>query len=167
MTQYENYNQITATPEKHLNFLRELNAHVNEGLGSRGSLFEKATKSIAVDGKPFSQSFHLNKLESHSDGWDFDDVPDPVKVEIFQLSEAIMAADSSYDVKHFTSGYEYMVEDMKDRGVDITTPVIKASAGLDLSKAGSAGLDTSSDGLEDLFKKEHVVKVSHDPILSR
>lgn len=167
MTQYANYNEITATPEKHLNFLRELNAHVNEGLGSRGSLFEKAAKSITVDGKPFSQSFHLNKLESHSDNWDFDEVSDPIKVEIFQLSEAIKAADSTYDIQHFTTGYEYMVGDMKDRGVDITTPVIKTPAGLDLSKAGSSGLDTSADGLEDLFKKEHIVKVSHEPILSR
>lgn len=167
MTDYANYNEITATPEKHLNFLRELNAHVNEGLGSRNSLFEKAAKSITVDGKPYSQSFHMNKLESHSDNWDFDEVADPVKVEIFQLSEAIKAADSTYDIQHYTTGYEYMVDDMKDRGVNMSESVIKVAGGLDLSKAGSPGLDTSADGLADILKKEHVVKVSHDPILSR
>lgn len=167
MTEYANYNEITATPEKHRDFLRELNALVNDGLGARNSLFEKAAKAIVVDGKPYSQSFHMNKLESHADGWDFDEVADPLKVEIYQLSEAIKSADSTYDVQHYTTGYEYMVDDMKDRGVDIATPVIKAPAGLDLSKAGSPGLDTSADGLENLFKKEHVVKVSHSPIMSR
>lgn len=167
MSQYANYNEITATPEKHLNFLRELNAQVNEGLGSRNSLYEKAAKSILVDGKPYSQAAHMNKLESHADGWDFDDVPDATKVEIYQLSEAIKAADSTFDLQHYTTGYEYMVDDMKDRGVDISTPVIKVVGGLDLSKAGTSGLETSADGLDNLFKREHVVKVSHEPMIAR
>lgn len=165
MTEYSSYNDITATPEKHRDFLRELNALVNEGLGSRNSVFEKAAKSIVVEGKPFSQSFHLNKLESHSDGWDFDEVADSLKVEIYQLSEAIKAADSTYDLQHFTTGYAYMVDDMKDRGVDIATPVIQAPATLDLSKFGSPGLETSVEGLDEIFKHEQVVKVSHEPLL--
>lgn len=161
MTQYANYNDITSTPEKHLNFLRELIAHVNEGLGSRGSLFEKVQKSIEVDGKPFSQSFHTNKLEHHSGNWDFEDVPDPIKIEIHQLSEAIKAADNTYDIPHFTTGYRYMIEEMTDRGVDIKTPVIKGPGGMDLSKAGSDGLETSSDGLSDLFNEQPAKKVKH------
>lgn len=167
MIEYASYNDITATPEKHRDFLRELNALVNEGLGSRKSVFEKAAKSIVVEGKPFSQSFHLNKLESHSDGWDFDEVADPIKVEIYQLSEAIKAADSTYDLQHFTTGYGYMVDDMKDRGVDIATPVITAPSALDLSKVGSPGLETSTEGLDEMFKQEQVVKVSHEPLLGR
>jgi hypothetical protein len=166
MTQYASYNEITATPEKHLSFLREINAYVAQGLDGR-SLFEKLQKNVMVDGKPFSQAFHINKLESNSGNWDFDDVPDSIKVEMHQLSEAVKVADTGFDIPFFTIGYDCMVEDMKERGVDISTPVHRAPGGMDLSKAGSTDLETSSDELAQIFSSDPAKKSSLEQTLAR
>ncbi|MFP3500539.1 hypothetical protein SB759_40640, partial [Pseudomonas sp. SIMBA_059] len=65
MTEYSSWKEITATPEAHLDFLRVVDAKLDEGLGGK-NLYEKLAKEITVDGKPFSQAFHLNNLENHS-----------------------------------------------------------------------------------------------------
>lgn len=166
MTEYANYNDLVATPEKHLAFMREINSFINDG-AKAVSLFDKLNVNIKVDGKPFSQAFHLNKLESHSGNWDFDEIDDSVKVEMHQLSEVIKAADGGYDIPHFTIGYEYMVDDMKDRGVDVETSVIKSTGGPDIEKAGSPGLETSVDGLDALFREDPAKQDKHEHGLSR
>jgi hypothetical protein len=79
-----------------------------------------------VEGKAFSQAFHLNKLEASSNGWDTDETPDPVKLEIVELTSRIKEADPGYDLAHFMVGYEYMISEMKERGVEV-------NAGLDHS----------------------------------
>ncbi|ADR62040.1 MULTISPECIES: hypothetical protein [Pseudomonas] len=125
MTEYSNWKEITATPEAHLEFLRVIDGKLEEGLGGR-NLYEKLSKEITVEGKAFSQAFHLNKLEASSNGWDTDETPDPVKLEIVELTSRIKEADPGYDLAHFMVGYEYMISEMKERGVEV-------NAGLDHS----------------------------------
>lgn len=144
MKEYSSYKELTSTPEKHLDFLHVIGAHVDDGMNGR-QLYDKLSREVTVDNKPFSQAFHLNNLENSSGNWDFDDVPDPVKLEIVQLTSKIKAADPGYDLAHFTVGYEYMINEMKERGV-------KVEAGLDLS---------SSD--EKKKVAEHTVTASHGP----
>ncbi|WP_043201332.1 hypothetical protein [Pseudomonas putida] len=125
MTEYSSWKEITATPEAHLDFLRVIDGKLEEGLGGR-NLYEKLSKDITVEGKAFSQSFHLNKLEASSTNWDTDETPDPVKLEIVELTSKIKEADPGYDLAHFMVGYEYMIGEMKERGVEV-------NAGLDHS----------------------------------
>lgn len=136
MTEYSSWKEITATPEAHLDFLRVVDARLEEGLGGK-NLYENLAKEITVDGKAFSQAFHLNNLETHSTNWDTDETPDPVKLEIVQLTSKIKEADPGYDLAHFTVGYEYMISEMKERGVDVnagldhSTPTPKVRSGSD------------------------------------
>ena len=123
MTEYGSWKEITATPEAHLEFLRGVDASLQGGLDGK-NLYQKLAQEITVAGKPFSQAFHLNNLESNSGNWDTDETPDPVKLEIIQLTSKIKAADPGYDMAHFTTGYEYMISEMKERGVEV-------NAGLD------------------------------------
>ena len=129
MKDYENYKELTANPEAHLAFLRVIDTSLSDGLSGR-NLYEKLSKEVVVSGKPFSQAFHLNNLENASGNWDFDETPDPVKLEIVQLTSKIKDADPGYDLAHFTVAYEYMIKEMKERGV-------KVEAGLDHSDSAN------------------------------
>lgn len=133
---YGSYKELTATPEAHLDFMRVIDESINEGLS--GNLCDKLKKEVVVDGKPFSQAFHLNNLENASGNWDFDEVPDPVKLEIVKLSSKIKDADPGYDLAHFTIAYEYMISDMKERGV-------KVDAGFDHSEPAEKKVVSGSD----------------------
>ena len=107
-----------------------VDASLDEGLGGK-NLYQKLAQEITVDGKAFSQAFHLNNLENNSGNWDTDETPDPVKLEIVSLTSKIKQADPGYDMAHFTVGYEYMISEMKERGVDV-------DAGLDHSDPAPA-----------------------------
>lgn len=137
MKEYGNYKELTGTPEAHLDFLRVIDASLSEGLDGR-SLFDKLSKEVVVDGKPFSQAFHLNNLENASGNWDFDESSDSVKLEIVQLSSKIKDADPGYDLAHFTIAYEYMIQEMKERG-------IKVDAGLDHTDTAEKKVVSGSD----------------------
>ncbi|NIF27675.1 hypothetical protein F3J44_14995 [Pantoea sp. Tr-811] len=130
MQEYNNWKEVSGTPEAHRDFLRVVDAKLEEGLGGK-NLYERLSKEITVDGKPFSQAFHLNNLESNSTNWDTDETPDPVKLEIVELTSKIKAADPGYDLEHFMVGYEYMISEMKERGVEV-------NAGLDHSEPAPA-----------------------------
>ena len=125
MSEYSSWKDITATPQAHLDFLRVIDGKLEVGLGGK-NLSETLAKDVTVEGKAFSQAFHLNKLEASSYGWDTDETPDPVKLEIVELTTKIKDADPGYDLAHFTVGYEYMITEMKERGVQV-------DAGLDHS----------------------------------
>lgn len=137
MQEYSDWKAITATPEAHLDFLRVIDGHIEEGLEGR-ELYQKLNKEVAVEGKPFSQAFHLTKLEANSGNWDTDETPDPVKLEIVSLTEKVKAADPGYDMSHFTTGYEYMIREMKERGVNV-------DAGLDHSDPEPKKVVSGSD----------------------
>jgi len=137
MKEYGSYKELTATPELHLAFLEAVETSINEGLDGK-NLYEKLSKEVTVDGKPFSQAFHLNNLENASGNWDFDEVPDAVKLQIVQLSAKVKEADPGYDLAHFTIAYEYMVNEMKERGIEV-------DAGLDLTDAIEKKVVSGSD----------------------
>jgi len=137
MKEYSDWKQITATPEAHLDFLRVIDGHIEGGLEGR-ELYQKLNKEVTVDGKPFSQAFHLTKLEANSGNWDTDETPDPVKLEIVKLAEKVKEADPGYDMAHFTTGYEYMISEMKERGVQV-------DAGLDHSDPEPKKVVSGSD----------------------
>ncbi|MBK4987428.1 MULTISPECIES: hypothetical protein [Pseudomonas] len=139
MTEYSSWNEVTATPEAHRDFLRVIDKTLQEGLGGK-DLYQKLNQEITVAGKPFSQAFHLTNLERYSGNWDTDETPDPVKLEIVDLTSRIKQADPGYDLAHFTTGYEYMITEMKERGVEV-------NAGLDHSaptQARRSGSDYES-----------------------
>lgn len=137
MKEYSHYKDLTATPEKHLDFLKVVEASINEGLNGK-NLYEKLSKEVVVDGKPFSQAFHLNNLETASGNWDFDEVSDDVKLEIVELTEKVREADPGYDLAHFTIAYEYMVNEMKERGIEV-------KGGLDLEETTEKKVVSGSD----------------------
>ena len=61
-------------------------------------------------------------------------------LEIVDLTSRIKQADPGYDLAHFTTGYEYMITEMKERGVEV-------NAGLDHSaptQARRSGSDYES-----------------------
>ncbi|MDH1305319.1 hypothetical protein N5C40_02080 [Pseudomonas fulva] len=136
MPVYNDWNEITATPEAHRDFLRVVDASVQAGASGQ-DLYHKLNREITVADKPFSQAFHLNNLERNSSGWDTDETPDPVKLEIVELTSRIKQADPNYDLAHFMVGYEYMIEEMKERGVEVnagldhTDPAPKRLSGSD------------------------------------
>lgn len=115
--QFGNYNEITATPETHLEFIQSV-ADQLSGLDAT-NLYEHLKKNIEVDGKPFSQAAHLIKLENNSYNWDFDEVEDEVKVKIVEATGKIAQVDPHYDLGHFTTGFDYMVNDLKERGIPV------------------------------------------------
>lgn len=137
MKEYESYKELTASPEAHLDFMKVISANIDEGLGGR-NLYDRLSKEVSVAGKPFSQAFHLNNLENASGNWDFDEVPDPIKLEIVKLTSKIKDADPGYDLAHFTIAYEYMISDMKERGVNV-------DAGLDHSEPAEKKVVSGSD----------------------
>ena len=109
--EYTSYKDLTATPEKHLDFLRVVDSHINTG----GADYYNGLKAdVKVNGEAFSQARHLTVLESQSDGWDFEETPEGVKSEIAYLSEKIKAADAGYDLPHFTTGYQWMLSQLKE-----------------------------------------------------
>lgn len=136
--EFNSYKDLVATPEAHLEFLRVIDSHLVEGKES-GHLYKSLNATIKVGGEPFSQAKHLTAMESNSDDWELESTSDAVKVEIVALSEKIKAADSGYDVPHFTIGYEWMIREMKERGV-------KVEAGLDFSEkpVRESGVDYDS-----------------------
>lgn len=118
MKEYGSYNELVNSPEAHVEFLRTVSQDIDQPNGT-GCLYERMAASIKVNKAPFSQAKHLTALESNSDGWDLDETADSVKVEIVQLSAKVKEVDSGYDIPHFTSGFEWMIRDMRERGVKV------------------------------------------------
>lgn len=116
--EYASYKDLVKTPEAHVEFLRVIGQEIDDPKGT-GSLYARLSSSVRVKDAPFSQAAHLTALESNSDGWDMDEVADSVKVEIAQLSAKVKEADPGYDVPHFTTGFEWMIRDLRERGVSV------------------------------------------------
>ncbi len=128
---YENYEELTSSPEAHVAFLKKVCALMDEHHGA--NLYSVLSKNISIGGKEFSQAKHLHVLEMKSDQWDLEfsagdkksvdpDIeitPDPLKIEMAQLTRKIMGMDEGYDLAHHTTGYECMLKDMAQRGVKI------------------------------------------------
>lgn len=105
------YTDMVATPEAHLEFLRhtsKLAEAIPEGQDGARKLNTALRESIEVAGQPFSQPRHLVQLERYSDAWDLEETSQEVLREMVQLSEKIKAFDGSYDLPHFTTGFEYI-----------------------------------------------------------
>lgn len=124
--EYSSYKDLVASPEAHVEFLRVIDSHLEQGKGD-GHLYKRLNAAVKVGGEPFSQARHLTALEGNSDAWELDDADDAIKVEIATLSQKIKAADPGYDIPHFTVAFEWMIRDMKERGVEV-------EGGLDFSE---------------------------------
>lgn len=116
--EYASYKDLVKTPDAHVEFLRVIGQEIDVPNGT-GSLYARLSSSVRVKDAPFSQAAHLTALESNSDGWDMDEVADSVKVEIAQLSSKVKGAEPGYDVPHFTTGFEWMIRDLRERGVSV------------------------------------------------
>lgn len=116
--EYSNYKNLVASPEAHVEFLRIVDSHLEKAT-DRGDLCHRLNVAITVGGEPFSQARHLTALELNSDAWELESTADAVKVEIAALSQKIKAVDSGYDLPHFTASFEWMVRDLKERGVEV------------------------------------------------
>lgn len=110
--EYSSYKEITETPERHRDFLRVVNAHIEN---NSADYYTGLKNAVKVNGEAFSQARHLTVLESQSDRWDFDETDNATKREIANLSHKIKAADPGYDLPHFTTGFDYMVSTTKAR----------------------------------------------------
>ena len=112
--QVQDYKDMVATPEAHLEFLRHA-TQLAEGIEGTGQdvarkLNTALRESIEVAGQPFTQARHLVQLERHSDGWDLEGTKPEVLREVIQLSEGLKAVDAGLDLPHFTTGFEWMRE---------------------------------------------------------
>lgn len=119
MKDYKTYSELVASPETHVSFLRNVVEIAKDAAESSQPMHVRLANEVSVRDKPFSQTLHLRALEEESDGWDFDDVNDEVKLEMVALTRQIKKVDSGYDLAHFTHGFEYAVQEMAGRGVSV------------------------------------------------
>lgn len=115
--QFQSYKEINATPESEAKFLSQ----VLEGFAATDKpgerLYEFMQRTIEVDGKPFSQASHLTKLENDSYDWELEDTPVEVQKALVESAEALHRVDRGYDVPHFITGFEMVVQELKKAGV--------------------------------------------------
>lgn len=117
MKDYQDYKTLVASAEAHVSFLREVADVADAAKVDSQPMHLRLASAIRVGGKPFSQTSHLSALEAESDGWGLDEAEDALKLEMVALSRLIKQEDPGYDLAHFTHGFEYAVQEMKERGV--------------------------------------------------
>ncbi len=110
--QIESYDEITATPQAHTEFLRHVVSLMGvidtNDSGAARQLYSVMRDGIDVDGKPFSQARHLLALENASGAWCVEDTSPEVLRELLSLSEQIQGFDPGYKVCDFTVGYQWI-----------------------------------------------------------
>lgn len=118
--QYTSYKAINASPESQAQFLSSVRegyeAHT-QGNDRPYPLHEYMRRNIEVGGEPFSQVKHLIALENDSYDWDLDETPVAVRKSLSESAEALHQIERGYDVPHFITGFESMVNDLKEQGV--------------------------------------------------
>ncbi len=102
---------------------------MREGFESRENenerLYDFMRRTIAVAGKPFSQANHLTVLENDSYDWDLEETPLHTKLALIEHAQVLHGVDRGYNVPHFVTGFEAMVQDLKASGQQIESTVEK------------------------------------------
>lgn len=111
--QFESYKAITATPQTQAEFLRHTRESYEANSKAGEALHEFMGNNIQVGGKPFSQVKHLTALEDDSYDWDFQATSADVKKALIADATALHGLDQGYDLPHFITGYEAMVQEFK------------------------------------------------------
>ena len=118
--EYKSYKAINASPESQAQFLSAVRdgyeAHT-QGNAKPDPLYIYMRNSIEVGGEPFSQVKHLIALENDSYDWDLDAAPVAVRKTLAESAEALHQIERGYDVPHFITGFDSMVNELKEKGV--------------------------------------------------
>jgi serine/threonine-protein kinase HipA len=137
--QFDSYKAITATAQTQADFLHTTRQNYASDSRPGEALHEFMARSIEVNGKPFSQVRHLTALEEDSYDWDLDAAPAALRRTLAADARALYAADHGYNLPHFMTGFEAMVQHLQPEppaGVD-RQPTVKPPSPDD--KAPDAG----------------------------
>lgn len=112
MRHFSSYEELTKTPQAHLEFLEFVDNEI-EKPSSQDLLGFRLADLISIKGKPFSQSRHLISLEHESYEWDWDACTIDEKVRIVALSQVVARNDKGYNLQHFTNRYKDVLKEVR------------------------------------------------------
>jgi hypothetical protein len=116
---FDSYKTMVKTPEAVASFFGEVAQNFKLEGKENERLFQFLTRTVSVDGKPFSQAKHLVALEDQSGNWDLPELPQPVQQSLATNALEIHKLDQGYDVPSFIVGFESMARDLQGKGIEL------------------------------------------------
>jgi hypothetical protein len=122
---FPDYKSLVGSAAKQADFLSNVVAAAQAAPGD--SLSAVLKREFAVGGAPFDQVKYLTALESHSDEWDLDEASQETQERLVRGALAVKALDPGFDVPHFIHGFQFTVNNLQDKGVNVENRPVAAS----------------------------------------
>jgi hypothetical protein len=121
---YANYNAICKDTASHLSFCRDLLEHLLEYSPARdGEVTHWLSKTVDVDGKPFSCAKHMVTIELKSINWDFMDEDVALQTQVVDKAIALQKYSPTYNMAPFIDGLPYVASVVLKRDMAAETAV--------------------------------------------
>lgn len=122
---FSDYKSLVGSAAKQADFLSDVVAAAQAAPGD--SLSAVLKREVSVGGVPFDQVKYLTALENHSDGWDLDEAGQDTQERLVRAALAVKSLDLGFDVPHFIHGFQYTVNSLQEKGVNVENRPVAAS----------------------------------------